>query len=145
MLRYVLRRFLLLIPMVLAASVIIFLMLRLGTGDPALDYLRLSNLPPTPEMLASTRTMLGLDQPLYVQYGTWLWKALHLDFGISFASQRPVLDDMLNFLPATLDGQANVSATDNDRAQARTDYAFVMDGLGRCPRLREQGVTGLGL
>lgn len=69
MLRYVLRRFLLLIPMVLAASVII-LMLRLGTGDPALDYLRLSNLPPTPEMLASTRTMLGLDQPLYVQYGT---------------------------------------------------------------------------
>lgn len=56
MLRYVLRRFLLLIPMVLAASVIIFLMLRLGTGDPALDYLRLSNLPPTPEMLASTRT-----------------------------------------------------------------------------------------
>ena len=52
MLRYVLRRFLLLIPMVLAASVIIFLMLRLGTGDPALDYLRLSNLPPTPEMLA---------------------------------------------------------------------------------------------
>ena len=47
MLRYVLRRFLLLIPMVLAASVIIFLMLRLGTGDPALDYLRLSNLPPT--------------------------------------------------------------------------------------------------
>lgn len=102
MLRYVLRRFLLLIPMVLAASVII-LMLRLGTGDPALDYLRLSNLPPTPEMLASTRTMLGLDQPLYVQYGTWLWKALHLDFGISFASQRPVLDDMLNFLPATLE------------------------------------------
>ena len=78
-------------------------MLRLGTGDPALDYLRLSNLPPTPEMLASTRTMLGLDQPLYVQYGTWLWKALHLDFGISFASQRPVLDDMLNFLPATLE------------------------------------------
>lgn len=60
MLRYVLRRFLLLIPMVLAASVIIFLRLRLGTGDPALDYLRLSNLPPTPEMLASTRTMLGL-------------------------------------------------------------------------------------
>lgn len=103
MLRYVLRRFLLLIPMVLAASVIIFLMLRLGTGDPALDYLRLSNLPPTPEMLASTRTMLGLDQPLYVQYGTWLWKALHLDFGISFATQRPVLDDMLNFLPATLE------------------------------------------
>ena len=48
----------LLIPMVLAASVIIF-DLRLGTGDPALDYLRLSNLPPTPEMLASTRIYAG--------------------------------------------------------------------------------------
>jgi nickel transport system permease protein len=90
-------RILLLIPMIFAASVIIFLMLRLGTG-PALDYLRLSNLPPTPEMVASTRAMLGLDQPLVVQYGSWLWRALHLDFGVSFATQRPVLDDVL--LPA---------------------------------------------
>lgn len=100
--RYVLRRILLLMPMILAASVIIFLMLRLGTGDPALDYLRLSNLPPTPEMVASTRAMLGLDQPLVVQYASWLWKALHLDFGLSFATQRPVLDDVMHFLPATL-------------------------------------------
>ena len=102
MLRYALRRVALLIPMIFAASVIIFLMLRLGTGDPALDYLRLSNLPPTPEMVASTRAMLGLDQPLIIQYGSWLWRALQLDFGVSFATQRPVLDDMLSFLPATL-------------------------------------------
>ena len=68
MLRYVLRRIALLIPMVFAASVIIFLMLRLGTGDPALDYLRLSNLPPTPEMVASmadrrlsSRRMVGVS------------------------------------------------------------------------------------
>nr|VUD29456.1 nickel transport system permease protein NikB [Raoultella sp. NCTC 9187] len=100
--RYVLRRILLLIPMIFTASVIIFLMLRLGTGDPALDYLRLSNLPPTPEMVASTRAMLGLDQPLVAQYASWLWKALHLDFGLSFATQRPVLDDVMHFLPATL-------------------------------------------
>ncbi|MEX0494009.1 nickel ABC transporter permease subunit NikB [Raoultella terrigena] len=100
--RYVLRRILLLMPMIFAASVIIFLMLRLGTGDPALDYLRLSNLPPTPEMVASTRAMLGLDQPLVAQYASWLWKALHLDFGLSFATQRPVLDDVMHFLPATL-------------------------------------------
>ncbi|MEX0527406.1 nickel ABC transporter permease subunit NikB [Raoultella terrigena] len=100
--RYVLRRILLLIPMIFAASVIIFLMLRLGTGDPALDYLRLSNLPPTLEMVASTRAMLGLDQPLVAQYASWLWKALHLDFGLSFATQRPVLDDVMHFLPATL-------------------------------------------
>ncbi len=100
--RYVLRRILLLIPMIFAASVIIFLMLRLGTGDPALDYLRLSNLPPTPEMVASTRAMLGLDQSLVTQYASWLWKALHLDFGLSFATQRPVIDDVMHFLPATM-------------------------------------------
>lgn len=100
--RYVLRRILLLIPMIFTASVIIFLMLRLGTGDPALDYLRLSNLPPTPEMVASTRAMLGLDQSLVAQYASWLWKALHLDFGLSFATQRPVIDDVMHFLPATL-------------------------------------------
>ncbi|KFC04459.1 permease component of an ABC superfamily nickel transporter [Trabulsiella guamensis ATCC 49490] len=102
MLRFMLRRVLLLIPILLAASAIIFLLLRLGSGDPALDYLRLSNLPPTPEMVASTRELLGLNQSLPVQYLTWLWRALHLDFGVSYASQRPVLDDLLHFLPATL-------------------------------------------
>lgn len=100
--RYATRRLLLLIPMIFAASLLIFLMLRLGTGDPALGYLRLSNLPPTPEMVASTRAMLGLDQPLWMQYAHWLWRALHLDFGLSYATQRPVLDDVLGFLPATL-------------------------------------------
>ncbi|WP_313481318.1 nickel ABC transporter permease subunit NikB [Atlantibacter hermannii] len=101
MLRYILWRIALLVPMLLAASLIIFLLLRLGSGDPAMDYLRLSNLPPTPELVASTHVMLGLDQPLPVQYGRWLWNALHLDFGVSFASQRPVLDDLLRFFPAT--------------------------------------------
>ncbi|STW47295.1 nickel transport system permease protein NikB [Klebsiella pneumoniae] len=102
MLRYILRRLLLLIPLLLAASAIIFLLLRLGTGDPALDYLRLSNLPPTEEMVASTRELLGLNQPLAMQYLHWLWRALHLDLGLSYATQRPVLDDLLHFLPATL-------------------------------------------
>lgn len=102
MLRYVFRRLLMLIPMILGASVVIFLLLRLGTGDPAMDYLRLSNLPPTQEMIASTRVMLGLDKPLPEQYLHWLWQALHLDFGLSYATQRPVLDDVLHFLPATL-------------------------------------------
>ncbi|MGY5954976.1 nickel ABC transporter permease subunit NikB [Kosakonia sp. BK9b] len=100
--RYLCQRLLLLIPMIVAASVVIFLLLRLGTGDPAMDYLRLSNLPPTPEMIASTRLQLGLDQPLVDQYFHWLWRALHLDFGLSYATQRPVLDDVLHFLPATL-------------------------------------------
>lgn len=102
MLKYLLRRLLPLPLMLLAASAIIFLLLRLGAGDPALDYLRLSNVPPTSEMIAATREQLGLNQPLALQYLHWLWRALHLDFGVSYASQRPVLDDLLHFLPATL-------------------------------------------
>ena len=102
MLKYLLRRLLPLPLMLLAASAIIFLLLRLGAGDPALDYLRLSNVPPTSEMIAATREQLGLNQPLALQYLHWLWRALHLDFGVSYASQRPVLEDLLHFLPATL-------------------------------------------
>lgn len=102
MTRYALRRLALLLPMQLAASLIIFVLLHLGTGDPALDYLRLSNLPPTEAMIASTRVLLGLDQPLPVQYWHWLVNALHGDFGTSYATQRPVLADLLHFLPATL-------------------------------------------
>ena len=37
----------------------------------------------------------GAGAAAYRQYGSWLWRALHLDFGVSFAPQRPVLDDML--------------------------------------------------
>lgn len=101
MLTWVLRRLLLLIPILLAASLLVFLMLHLGVGDPAMDYLRLSGVPPTPEVLAATREMLGLNAPLPVQYWHWLLRAAQLDFGVSYATQRPVLDDLLHFLPAT--------------------------------------------
>lgn len=46
--------------------------------------------------------MLGLDQPIAAQYLDWLWRALHLDFGTSYATQRPVLPDVLHHLPATI-------------------------------------------
>ncbi|MGE4336450.1 MAG: nickel ABC transporter permease subunit NikB [Pigmentiphaga sp.] len=102
MLQFILFRLLMVPPMLLGASLIIFLLLRLGPSDPALDYLRLSRVPPTPEAVEATRQMLGLDQPIVVQYLDWLWNALHLDFGMSYALQRPVLPDILHFLPATL-------------------------------------------
>lgn len=102
MLQFILFRLALIPPMLLGASLIIFLLLRLGPSDPALDYLRLSRVPPTPEAVEATRQMLGLDQPIVVQYLDWLWSALHLDFGVSYALQRPVLPDILHFLPATL-------------------------------------------
>ncbi|MGY6564900.1 nickel ABC transporter permease subunit NikB [Halomonas sp. KM-1] len=99
---FILRRLLLLPPMLLAASLLIFLLLHLGPSDPAMDYLRLSQVPPTPQALEETRRLLGLDQPLMVQYLDWLGGALRLDFGVSYATQRPVLPDLLHYLPATL-------------------------------------------
>ncbi|WP_414831983.1 nickel ABC transporter permease subunit NikB [Afifella sp. YEN Y35] len=99
---FILKRVLLLVPMLFGASLVIFLLLRLGPSDPAMDYLRLSKVPPTPQALEDARQMLGLDQPMFVQYFDWLNNALHLDFGVSFATQRPVLPDLLHYLPATL-------------------------------------------
>ncbi|ARC87283.1 nickel ABC transporter permease subunit NikB [Rhodovulum sp. MB263] len=99
---FILRRLLLLIPMLFGASLVIFLMLRLGPSDPALDYLRLSKVPPTPQALADAREMLGLDRPLAAQYLDWIGRAFRGDFGISYALQRPVLPDILHFLPATM-------------------------------------------
>lgn len=102
MMRFIFRRVLLLIPMLLGTSLFIFLILRQGPSDPALDYLRLSKIPPTPQAVESARELLGLDKPIMTQYFHWLSDALHLDFGISYATQKPVLPDLLYFLPATL-------------------------------------------
>ncbi|MCZ7863715.1 nickel ABC transporter permease subunit NikB [Agrobacterium salinitolerans] len=99
---FILRRVILLVPMLLGASLVIFLMLRLGPSDPAMDYLRLSKVPPMPKALADARQMLGLDRSIAVQYFDWLGKAVRGDFGVSYATQRPVLPDLLHFLPATL-------------------------------------------
>ncbi|MFG6668419.1 nickel ABC transporter permease subunit NikB [Halomonas sp. HNIBRBA4712] len=100
---FILKRLMLLPLLLLAASILIFLLLRLGPSDPAMDYLRLSQVPPTPQALEHARALLGLDQPLLTQYVEWLSRALRLDFGVSYATQRPVFDDLMHFLPATLE------------------------------------------
>ncbi len=100
---YIIRRLLLLIPMLLGVSVVVFCILHWGEGDPAMAYLRLSRIPPSVEALEEARRHLGLDQPLAAQYLEWLWKAVRLDFGVSYVTRRPVLDDLLHYLPATLE------------------------------------------
>lgn len=100
---YIIRRLLLLIPMLLGVSVVVFCILHWGEGDPAMAYLRLSRIPPSVEALEEARRHLGLDQPLAAQYLEWLWKAVRLDFGVSYVTRRPVLDDLLYYLPATLE------------------------------------------
>ncbi|GAB7081629.1 nickel ABC transporter permease subunit NikB [Megalodesulfovibrio paquesii] len=102
MLRFILWRVVVLVPILLAVSVAVFLVLRLGQGDPAMAYLRLSQVPPTDLNLALAREELGLDRSLPVQYADWLGKAVRGDFGRSYVTKNDVLGDVLHYLPKTL-------------------------------------------
>ena len=84
MISYIIKRLLLIIPIMLAVSFIVFTVLRLGPVDPAQAYLLNSRIPPTEEALSITRAELGLDKPFFTQYALWLKGAVTLDFGTSF-------------------------------------------------------------
>ena len=102
MIRYIFKRLALLPLILLAVSLVVFGILRLGEGDPAMSYLRMSNIPPTDQALAVARAELGLDRPLHVQYLDWLGRAVQGDFGRSYVTKNPVLDEILYYLPNTL-------------------------------------------
>lgn len=102
MLRFIVRRFASLVPLLLLVSLGLFVMLRIGRGDPAMDYLRLAQIPPTDAALAAARAQLGLDRPLLLQYAAWLGDALRFDLGRSWFSDRPVTEEIAHYLPPTL-------------------------------------------
>jgi peptide/nickel transport system permease protein len=98
-LRYLIKRLILVVPVLLGVSVIVFLVMVLIPGDPATAILGAYA---TPENLAHLREELGLDKPLIQQYLIWLGNILHGDFGRSFSLDRPVLDVVLDRLGPTL-------------------------------------------
>lgn len=96
MITYLIRRLLLLIPVFVAVSVVIFLILHLIPGDPLDNLLRVGS---SPEKRAEMSTRYGLDRPLVVQYGIWLWNVVQGDLGTSIASRRPVATLVAQALP----------------------------------------------
>lgn len=100
MLQYIVKRILLIIPIMLGVSVIVFGIMHLTPGDPAL--LMLGETAPQ-EQVDAIRQRLGLNEPIYVQYGIWLGRVLQLDLGRSIRSNRPVLNEISARLPATLE------------------------------------------
>ena len=102
MTNYIIKRVLLVIPIMLIVSFIVFTVLRFGPVDPAQAYLLNSKIPPTEEALLSIRHDLGLDKPFFTQYLIWLKGALVLDFGVSYMTNRPVFDDLIYYFPTTL-------------------------------------------
>jgi peptide/nickel transport system permease protein len=96
---YILRRLLLMVPVLFGVTVIVFLVISLIPGDPAKAILGTFA---TPENLAKVNHDLGLDRPLPVQYFIWLGNLLHGDFGHSYILHRPVIDEVLDRLYPTL-------------------------------------------
>ncbi len=97
--RYVVRRLLLLVPVLLGVSVIIFMVLHLAPGDPAEIMLGSQA---TQADLERLRAELGLTEPLYVQYVHWLGLVVRGDLGRSIWMKRPVLNEVLGRFKATL-------------------------------------------
>lgn len=87
------RRLLWMIPILLGISVIVFSMMHLAPGDPAEAILGPRG---TEELLRQARRELGLDRPLYVQYGTWVANAARGDLGKSYRLNRPVAPEVLD-------------------------------------------------
>jgi peptide/nickel transport system permease protein len=101
MFRYLQRRLILAVPTILLTSLVVFLMLYLIPGDPASIYV--GDQTATPERLAQIRHTMGLDKPIYVQYGDFLWNALHGNLGRSLQTNRPVTTEIMTRLPSTIE------------------------------------------
>ena len=87
MLSYAGRRIVLLVPVLLGATVVVFALIHLIPGDPAAALLGPTS---SDAARAALRHDLGLDQALPIQYAKWLWQILHLDLGTSIARHQPV-------------------------------------------------------
>ena len=99
MLLYIAKRFVLVIPVVLAVALVCFMLVHIAPGDPLVSVLP----PDASQALAEQmRKAYGFDRPLPVQFGLWVWKALHGDLGTSFAFRSPAFDVVLGRLPYTI-------------------------------------------
>ena len=100
MLRFVTRRLLLLVPILLGLSILLFLWIRALPGGPAESLLGERA---TPEAVAQIERIYGLDRPIYVQYLKYLENLVSGDLGTSIASRRPVTEEIGRRFPATIE------------------------------------------
>jgi peptide/nickel transport system permease protein len=100
MVKYIVKRLLLLIPTIFGVITLVFFMIALSPGDPARVMLgeRASA-----EQLEKLRVELGLDKPLLVQYGIYLQRVVRFDLGKSIATGQRITDEIKSRLPATIE------------------------------------------
>ena len=99
MTRYVARRVVGAVPLVIGIATIVFFAVNLAPGDPGIFYVAPGL---TQEVVDQMRANFGLDAPVHIRYVKWLGAMLTGDFGYSFSHSRPVLDVLIEFLPNTL-------------------------------------------
>ena len=124
----------------LAAMVLVFLVLQVLPGDPALVMLGPDAQPDT---LAALRTQLGLDEPMMLRFASWVWEMAHGDLGISYAYGVPVSGLVLDRLAVTLPlaliaiaitivlslAMGVYAATNNHRLRGQMVMAFTQFGI----------------
>lgn len=99
---FILRRLLLLIPLLLGVSIVVFTMIHAIPGDPTLILIG-TDQRITDEQRAIIRQQYGLDQPLPVQYGKWIGRVLQGDLGTSVRTRRPLTYELKLRLPVTIE------------------------------------------
>ena len=101
MLRFVLRRCVLVVPSLLGLLVVTFLLIH--ARAVAIPPWRMAGDAATPQQIERLRKQYGLDRPIWEQFVVYVGKVVHLDFGESAFSHRPVTLDIAQRLPATLE------------------------------------------
>ena len=102
MYKYVVRRFLLAVPVLLLSSLIVFSLMRVMPGDALIALMGESGNVGERE-LQKLRRDLGLDRPYYAQYGIWLWQMVSLDPGYSIFTNEPIAVALKKSIPVTLE------------------------------------------
>lgn len=97
---FIMRRLLQLIPVLLGVIFVVFLIMHMVPGDPAV---LLAGESASPKQVEQLRHNLGLDEPLFTQYITYVKDVLQGDLGTSYRSNRPVLDEIMVRLPTTIE------------------------------------------
>ena len=96
----IIKKLLMMIPIVIMVSIILFLLLKALPGDAAMvaggEFAADAD-------IEAAREAMGLNKPLYVQYLDWLWGILHGDFGVSLLTGSPIVDKIVQRFPATME------------------------------------------
>ena len=102
---YIAKRVLLFIPTLILVTLLVFVLMRIIPGDPAVVFLvgESGDQSYTQEQLEILQKKLGSDKPIHIEYGTWLWGLLRGDLGVSTYYETPIAEDLVDKVPVTLE------------------------------------------